>query len=123
MKKDIVLNTSLKFKAWMDLDTQDTAGGGSWTVIMTRSTDVYVTLSGRCTYANNNSATRFMSIHNNAYNNTANGIETFCWGSGSSNSFDLRNKVYEGSHRHVASRSARNQDRQLHRSDGNQYAG
>lgn len=94
-EKTLVLDTSLKFKAWMDKDTADTAGGGSWTVIMTRSTDVFVDLTPRCTYANNNSANRFMSIHNNSFNNSANGIETFCWGSGSSYSFDLRNKVYE----------------------------
>jgi hypothetical protein len=63
---------------------------------MTRTTDVDVSLSGRTTFANNNSANRFLSIHNNAAAETsANGIETFCWGSGSSTSFDLRNKVQE----------------------------
>lgn len=93
---DLVLDTGLKFKAWMDKDTADTAGGGSWTVIMTRSTDVDVSLSGRTTYANNNSANRFMSIHNNAATSTsANGIETFSYTSGSSYSHDIRNKVYE----------------------------
>lgn len=91
-----VLNTSNKFKNWLNLDTSDSSGGGSWNVIMTRTTDVYVSLSGRTSYANNNSASRFMSLHNNAFSDTsANGIETFCYGSGSSNSFDLRNKVYD----------------------------
>jgi N-acetylmuramoyl-L-alanine amidase len=91
---DLVLATSTDFKDWMELDTADTGGGGSWTVIRTRSTDTYVSLSGRTTYANNNSADRFMSIHNNAFNSSAHGIETFCYTYGSSNSFDLRNKVY-----------------------------
>jgi N-acetylmuramoyl-L-alanine amidase len=93
---DLVLDMGLKFKNWMNLDTQDGSGGGSWEVIMTRSSDVSVSLSGRTTYANNNSANRFMSIHANAASATsANGIETFCYGSGSSYSFDIRNKVYE----------------------------
>ncbi len=90
------LDTGLKFKAWMDKDTADTAGGGSWSVYMTRTTDVDVSLSARCTYANSNSVNRFMSIHSNAAaDSSANGIETYCYGSGSSTSFDLRNKVYE----------------------------
>src|SRR5690606_16864076 len=91
-----VLTTSTRLKNWLDLDTTDTGGGGSWNVIRTRTSDVYVSLSGRTTYANSNSAARFMSIHNNAFSSTsANGIETFCYTSGSSNSFDIRNKVYE----------------------------
>ncbi len=95
-EKANVLDTSLRLKDWLDLDTDDSSGGGSWTPILTRSTDVYVSLAGRTNYANNNSANRFMSIHNNGFSNTsANGIETFCYTSGSSNSFDLRNKVQE----------------------------
>jgi N-acetylmuramoyl-L-alanine amidase len=93
---DVVLDMGLKFKNWMNKDTQDTGGGGSWTVYMTRTTDSTVSLSGRTSYANNNSVNRFMSIHANAFSSSsANGIETFCYGSGSSYSFDLRNKVYE----------------------------
>lgn len=80
----------------MNTDTQDTGGGGSWSVIMTRTSDVSVSLSGRTSYANSNSANRFMSIHANAASATsANGIETFSYTSGSSTSHDLRNKVYE----------------------------
>lgn len=90
-----VLNTSIKFKNWLNTDTSDTGGGGSWSVYMTRTTDVYVSLSGRTTYANNNAVDRFMCIHNNAFNGSANGIETFAYTSGGSTSFDLRNKVYE----------------------------
>ncbi|MCC6547770.1 N-acetylmuramoyl-L-alanine amidase [Candidatus Sumerlaeota bacterium] len=90
-----VLNTSLKFRTWLNTDTSDTGGGGSWSVLITRTTDVFVSLSGRCDYANNNGANRFMSIHNNAFNNSAHGIETFAYTSGGSTSFDLRNKVYE----------------------------
>jgi N-acetylmuramoyl-L-alanine amidase len=91
-----VLDTGLRFRTWLNTDTADTAGGGSWNVLMTRTTDVDVSLAGRTTFANSNSAARFLSIHNNAASATsANGIETFCWGSGSATSFDLRNKVQE----------------------------
>lgn len=90
------LDTSLKFRTWLNTDTADSGGGGSWNVIMTRTTDVDVSLSGRSSFANSNSAARFMSIHQNAATATsASGIETFCWGSGSTNSFDIRNKVQE----------------------------
>lgn len=95
VEKFVVLDTGLKFRTWMNADTNDSSGGGSWNVIMTRTTDTTVSLSGRTGYANNNNANRFMSIHHNAHSTTsANGIETFCYGSGSSSSYDLRDKVY-----------------------------
>lgn len=91
---DNVLDTGLKFRDWMNLDTTDTSGGTSFSVFMVRTTDTYVSLSGRTSYANANSVNRFMSIHNNGFGDpSANGIETFCYTSGSSFSFDLRNKV------------------------------
>jgi len=90
-----VLDTGNRFKAWMDTDTADSAGGGSWTVVRTRSTDVSVTLQGRCDISNNNACNRFMSIHNNAAGATsANGIETFSV-STTGTGADLRNKVQE----------------------------
>jgi N-acetylmuramoyl-L-alanine amidase len=90
-----VLDTGNRFKAWMDLDTAATGGGGSWNVIRTRSTDSTVELSTRTSFANSNSAARFMSIHNNAAAATsATGIETFCAPS-LGTSGDLRNKVQE----------------------------
>lgn len=92
-----VLDSCLRFRNWINTDSADSRGGGSWSTIMTRSTDVYVSLSGRTSYANNNAAARFMSTHNNAFNSSANGTETFCYGSGSSSSFDLRNKVQDRS--------------------------
>jgi len=91
-----VLNTGLKFRTWLNTDNTDTAGGGSWTVIMTRTTDVYVDLSARATYANNNAAARFMSIHNNACCG-ATGTETFSYTDNGATSNDLRNKVQQRS--------------------------
>ena len=90
------LDTSNRFKAWMDLDTADTAGGTSFSVYRTRTSDTTVELSARTSYANTNGVARFMSIHNNAFStSSANGIETFCATNGSSTSVDLRNKVYD----------------------------
>ena len=95
LEKTNVLNTALKFKAWLDKDTNDAGGGGSWTIVMTRSSDVSVSLQGRCDIANNAAANRFMSIHNNAFNNSANGTETFSHTSNGATSNDLRNKVHD----------------------------
>lgn len=50
-----------------------------YTVYMTRTTDTDVSLSARSSYANSKGVTTFVSIHNNAYNGAAHGIETFCY--------------------------------------------
>ncbi|MGI8908716.1 MAG: N-acetylmuramoyl-L-alanine amidase [Candidatus Sumerlaeaceae bacterium] len=91
-----VLDSGLRSRNWLNSDTSDGGGGGSWSVIMTRTTDVYVGLSARADYANANAADRFMSIHNNACCG-ASGTETFAYTYGSSSSFDLRNKVQQRS--------------------------
>src|SRR6476620_10776343 len=64
LEKTNTLNTELKFRTWLNSDTSDGGGGGSWSVVMTRTTDVFVSLQGRCDISNNNGADRFMSIHN-----------------------------------------------------------
>jgi N-acetylmuramoyl-L-alanine amidase len=87
-----VKNTGIKFKSWLDKDTADGAGGGSWTIVITRTTDVFVSLQGRCDISNNNGCNRFMSIHNNAFNKSVHGTETFSL-SGTGTAADLRNKV------------------------------
>lgn len=94
VEKTNVLNTSLKFRSWLNRDNADKNGGCDWSApIMTRTSDVAVSLQGRCDIANNNASDRFMCIHNNASGVGGHGTETFCYGSGSANSFDLRNKV------------------------------
>src|SRR5688572_31387759 len=65
-EKANVLDSSIRFKNWLVADNNDGAGGGSWATVMTRSTDVYVSLAGRCSISNNNASDRFMCIHNNA---------------------------------------------------------
>lgn len=89
------LDTSNKLKAWFDLDTADSAGGTTWNVIRTRTSDTTVELATRTSFANSNAANRFMSIHNNAATAAATGIETFSATSGSATSQDLRNKVQQ----------------------------
>ncbi|MCK5832209.1 N-acetylmuramoyl-L-alanine amidase [bacterium] len=64
------------------------------TVGMTRSTDIYVSLDDRCSIANSGGYERFMSIHENAFDASVQGTETYCYTSGSSNSFDLRDCVH-----------------------------
>jgi len=77
-EKNVVLDISKRFKTLLEADTADNAGGGKWTALMTRSTDVFVSLAGRSAYSNSNDADRFMSIHSNAFGDTsANGTETF----------------------------------------------
>ncbi|MBA3395016.1 MAG: N-acetylmuramoyl-L-alanine amidase [Deltaproteobacteria bacterium] len=92
-EKVIVLDVSKRFKTLLDADTADTAGGGRWATAMTRSTDVFVSLTARSQYSNAQNADRFMSIHANAFGDpSANGIETFSLAEGSQGAA-LRNLV------------------------------
>jgi N-acetylmuramoyl-L-alanine amidase len=94
-EKNIVLDVSKRFKQLLDADSADTAGGGKWTTLMTRSTDVFVSLAGRSAYSNNQDADRFMCIHSNAFADpSANGTETFSYAEGGTASA-LRNLVQD----------------------------
>ena len=64
-----------------------------WQVKLTRSNDSTVSLSSRTDYANSVGADRFVSIHCNAFNQTAHGTETYCYTEGSTTSFRMRDKV------------------------------
>lgn len=90
-EKTNALNTSLKFRNWLNADSANGSGGGNWNVLMTRTGDTYPSLSARTSYANSNGVSRFMSIHNNACCG-ASGTETFCHTSLGTSS-DLRNKI------------------------------
>jgi N-acetylmuramoyl-L-alanine amidase len=84
-----------RFKALLEADTADTAGGGEWVALITRTDDTSVSLAARSSYANNQNADRFMSIHANSAGVTnATGTETFSYtnaGQGAA----LRNIVQE----------------------------
>jgi N-acetylmuramoyl-L-alanine amidase len=94
-EKNIVLDVALRFRDLLVADTADTAGGGAWTVHLTRDDDTFVGLSARADYANSLGADRFLSIHSNAFSDpSANGTETFSYtdtGDGAA----LRNLVQE----------------------------
>ncbi len=92
-EKNIVLDVGTRFRTLLNADSADTRGGGNWTALMTRSTDVFVSLSARAAYSNNQGAARFMSIHSNAFSTTsANGTETFSFSEGGTGAA-LRNLV------------------------------
>jgi len=94
-EKNVVLDTCQRFKALLEADTADNAGGGSWAVFLTRSDDTFVELSARASYANSKGADRFMSIHSNAFGDTsANGTETFSY-TGTGEGAALRNLVQD----------------------------
>lgn len=63
-------------------------------VLMTRTSDVDVSLQDRVNYANSNNVDRFISIHQNAYNGSVQGTETYCYTYGSSSSFNLRDSTH-----------------------------
>ncbi len=60
---------------------------------ITRNSDATVSLSSRATYANNVGVDRFVSVHCNAFNGSANGTETYCYGNGGNLSFSMRNQT------------------------------
>jgi uncharacterized protein (TIGR03382 family) len=92
-EKNVVLDVGRRFKTLLDADTANTAGGGSWVALLTRSTDVFVSLSARASFSNNQNASRFMSIHSNAFSSSAaNGTETFSFAEGTTGAA-LRNLV------------------------------
>ena len=94
-EKNVVLDVCKRFKALLDADTADDAGGGKWTALLTRSDDTYVGLSARANYANARDADRFMSIHSNAFSDpAAHGTETFAYAEGGQGAA-LRNLVQE----------------------------
>lgn len=94
-EKAIVLDVSKRFKALLDADTADTAGGGAWASRLTRGDDTFISLAARSQYSNNQGADRFMSIHANAFGSaSANGTETFSF-SGTGQGAALRNLVQQ----------------------------
>lgn len=66
-EKDDVLKVALLVKQYL------TEMGAE--VVMTRDTDVFVTLDDRCTIANESQADLFVSIHRNLYEGEAKGVE------------------------------------------------
>ncbi len=75
------------------LYARDYLTGVGVSVGMTRSTDATLTLADRTTIANSGGWERFMSIHENAFDASVQGTETYCHPTADSESIDLRNRV------------------------------
>lgn len=84
-EKDVVLDTGLKVN---NLFKQT-----PFQVKMTRSTDKFVSLSGRVNYAKSVNADAFISIHANAFNGSANGTETYYYKSAYKNPYVADSKL------------------------------
>lgn len=93
---DVNLDVALRLQTLLARDSQDPSRGGVWNVLLTRTADVYVSLSQRTSAANAFGAASFVSIHMNAFSSSsANGTETYCYtGAASGPSGALRNEVH-----------------------------
>ncbi len=94
LEKDIVLDVGLRLRDLLDADTADASGGGAWDVLMTRDTDVFISLLQRVTLANTFGADSFISIHANGFGDpAANGTETFAFAEGTV-AASLRDRIH-----------------------------
>ena len=79
--------------AWMLYDLMN--ADPDLSPLMTRSSDTSVSLGARTDFSDDNGAHRFASIHCNAFNGSATGIETYCYTYGSNASFDQRDTIQD----------------------------
>jgi len=87
-EKDNVLKVAKKLKTLLEKYGH--------TVKMTRSTDVFISLSQRANMANSWGADYFISLHNNAASSSATGFETFVYnGSVSQKTKQFQNAVHD----------------------------
>lgn len=73
LEKTLTLRTALELKPLLE-----SAGAK---VLLTRSTDYYVSLAQRVNISNTNKAHAFLSLHYNAYSTTSSGVMTFYYNS------------------------------------------
>lgn len=73
LEKTLTLRTALELKPVLE-----SAGAK---VILTRSSDIYLSLTQRVNISNNNKAHAFISLHYNAYSPTSSGVMTFYYSS------------------------------------------
>lgn len=75
-EKNVVLTVSNEAKRYLEANFKGVR------VEVTRSTDVYLSLTDRAAFANRLSADYFVSLHMNAHNGAANGFESFIFNGG-----------------------------------------
>jgi N-acetylmuramoyl-L-alanine amidase len=86
-EKNLVLDIANRTKSYMNANYPAS-------VYLTRTTDTYVALADRTTYANNLGANFFVSIHTNAFSDSSpNGLETYYY-PGSTNGQNLATDIY-----------------------------
>ncbi|RSD27010.1 N-acetylmuramoyl-L-alanine amidase [Mesobacillus subterraneus] len=73
LEKTLTLRTALELKPLLE-----NAGAK---VILTRGSDIYLSLTQRVNISNNNKAHAFLSLHYNAYSSTSSGVMTFYYNS------------------------------------------
>jgi N-acetylmuramoyl-L-alanine amidase len=73
LEKTLTLRTALELKPLLEK-----AGAK---VILTRSSDIYLSLTQRVNISNNNKAHAFISLHYNSYSSTSSGVMTFYYNS------------------------------------------
>ncbi len=94
-EKVLNLEVGLLLRDLLLLDTADPSGGGQWEVLMTRTTDQTISLSGRVAIANNWPADRYISIHHNAFSSSAaRGTETFSFANGTTSAM-VRDQIQD----------------------------
>lgn len=74
-EKDLTLSFANLVKT--ELQNAATSGGHTLNIILTRTTDVNLSLANRAHVARTNRADRFLSIHMNAFNGVTRGVETY----------------------------------------------
>ena len=74
-EKDLTLILAKLVKS--ELQSAATAGGHTITIVMTRTSDVNLSLAARAHVARTNHADRFLSIHLNAFNGVSRGVEAY----------------------------------------------
>ena len=93
-EKNLDLSFAKHLQDWLVKDTANGSGGGTWNVVMTRTSDVTVSIDARVAKCNNAGSHRVLSIFTNWYSSTAaKGAETWVWKSPSQASKDFAAKV------------------------------
>jgi N-acetylmuramoyl-L-alanine amidase len=77
-ESNLTLDIGNRLKDWLNADTANGSGGGTWKVVMTRTSDVYVAINTRVATCNNAGADRALTIYINDFTDwSANGVETY----------------------------------------------
>ncbi|MFO0744529.1 MAG: N-acetylmuramoyl-L-alanine amidase [Myxococcota bacterium] len=74
---DVTWSVAQHLKAWLEADTAQPGGGGTWSVVLTRAADTTPTAAQRKATCDAAGATRVISIGVNGFNGTAHGSETY----------------------------------------------